>query len=590
MNHDYDIYRSLLANLSDGVMAIEFDGTVRIANMALYQMFGLDPDAVVGHLFGELFLEFEEFEEFTQIVLDTVAERRDSERAITRVRIGDEVRSLCVTTSYLTDKQDGREKPIALIVVVADVTEVRELRESELHMTEGIKQQLDELKNAYRDIEEQNDALSVTMKRLQAARGLAVLIVLGIFLGVGTWYIKPLDIFSATASLEESLDVETDNTSDLITMVVEPSEFRSTIALRGNIAPGRVERVVSPLDSHIRAIYAQPGRKVVQGEPLVDLAIGQLSVDYRAAQVEHIRAQSKLFELENWANSEEMAQAQRALRRARIELDSAQREIERTAFLLDEGIIAAAEHEEAQRQHENRKIDFNAAQRELDSVAAKAGDEAIRVARLESDSAYDRLRAQQDKLDRTTVKAPINGTVLVAEGRTAKPLAAGRPVSQGELLASIADFENLSVVLTVNEIDVTKLALNQPALITGPGFPGLRIEGAVSHISSRAKSGSQHRSAPKFEIVIALDKLQPTARNQLRVGMSAYVTVLVQYRPDALLVPLSAIAQREGKSWITIMSPDDAAKHQINVEVGLTTLDSVEVLSGISAGDVIVLP
>ena len=97
-----DIYRTLLENLSDGVMVIDIDGSVRIANPALCQMFGLELDEVLNRPFGEIFLEFEGFDDFVQIILDAVVEQGDIERRVTRVRIGDEVRSLSVTTSYLT--------------------------------------------------------------------------------------------------------------------------------------------------------------------------------------------------------------------------------------------------------------------------------------------------------------------------------------------------------------------------------------------------------------------------------------------------------------------------------------------------------
>ncbi len=590
IGHDIDIYGVLLENLSDGVMVIDFDGTVRTANTAFHRMFRLNQNEVVGRSFGDTFLTYDQFDEFTQIVLDAVAERGSSERRMARVPFGDESRSLSISTSCLTESHDGIDKPVALIVVVADITQIRELRENELRMAKVVKQQLGELQDAYRDIEARNESLSSTMKRLQAARGLAALAIVGVFIAIGAWYFQPFDQFYATASLEEDFNVEGEEFDDMATMVVEPSELRSTIILRGNLAPGRVDRVLSPLDSHLRTVYVEPGQQVAAGDPLVDLATGQLSVDYRAAEVEHIQAQSKLVELEDWANSEEMAQAQRALRRARLALDSAQREIERTEFLLDEGIIAASEHEDAQRHYENRKIDFDAAERELDTVAARASEEAIRIARLQAESARDRLDAEQRKLDQSIVRSPISGTVVVASGARAKPLAVGRAVSQGELLASVADFESLSVAMTVDEIEVRELELGQQAWITGPGFPGLRIEGIVSYVSSRAESSSQLRNAPKFETTVTLEDLEPATRSQLRVGMSAHVTVVVQYRPSALLVPLGAVEQSGGKTWISVIGPDADLPQRRAIEVGLTTLDSVEVVDGLSAGEQIAFP
>ncbi len=587
---NFDIYRAMLENLSDGVMAVDFGGTVQIANSALYQMFGLNPDDVIGQSFGELFLEFEGIEEFTQIILDTVADRRGCERSVARVSSGDEARTLSVTTSYLTEMRGDHEERIALIAVVADITEIKELRETELRMAAVVKEQLGELQTAYRDIEARNDTLSVTMKRLQAARGLAVLAVLGLFVGIGSWYFRPLDIFGAVFAPQESFEIEPENPAPAFTMVVEPSEFSSTISLRGNLAPGKVERVVSPLDSNIRAVYVEPWQDVVEGQALADFTIGQLEFDLRQAQVDLVRAQGELAELEDWENSEEITRARSALRRARQSLENAQRDFEQNEFLFGEGLIAASVYEKAQQSLENQRVDYAASERELDSVANKADEEALSVARLKVDRAQSQVQEKQDQIDRATVKAPIKGTLLPAEGRNAKPFEAGRAVTQGELLASIADFEQLSVKVAVDEIDVRNVEIGQQAWITGPAFPGIRIEGQVTSISSRAGGGAIGRGTPSFETVVTLDRLSPDIRDELRVGMSTHVTVVVHHQPDAIMIPLGAVVQMGGQSFVNVVDPDNGATTQRVVEVGLTSLSEVEIVDGLSAGDTIAFP
>ncbi|MXZ58977.1 MAG: PAS domain-containing protein, partial [Rhodothermaceae bacterium] len=143
---DTGIYEALLEDLSDGVLVVDFQGSVRIANAAFCRMFGLDP-AAAGRLFAELFLESEGLDEFTQAVLDAVVDRDGAERRIASVRIGGEQRSLSVTTTYLTAARDGGTERVAVIAVVSDLTEVRELRETELRMAKVIETQLGELQD-----------------------------------------------------------------------------------------------------------------------------------------------------------------------------------------------------------------------------------------------------------------------------------------------------------------------------------------------------------------------------------------------------------------------------------------------------------
>lgn len=582
-DRDPDVHRTLLENLSDGVMVVEFDGSVRVANAAVCRMFGFDPNEVVGRAFGELFLVSEGFDEFTQIVFDAVAERGDIARRVMRVRAGEELRSLSVTTSCLM----AGEERVALIVVVSDITEVRELRETELRQAAVIETQLGDLQSAYRDLEARNEALSTMTRRVRMARGAAMLFVPALFLAIGAWYVRPLDLFSAIGAPDTAPGVEAGAPGALATVTVQPRDFNSTIALRGYLAPGRVAEIVSPIESHVNAVHAAPGDRVAAGDPLVDLDTGQLAADHRRAQIDHIKARDRLVGIEDWENSSDMARARRALRQAKIELDDAERHLGRTTFLLEQGLVPASQHEDAQRQRQSRTLDIKEAERELDVVKARGDDEARQVARLEARTAEDRLRAQEEKLERTRIGAPIAGVVIAAVGPKAKPLNKGQPVGQGELMLSIADLERLSVVTSVDEADVGKIEAGQQAWITGPGFPGLRVEGAVARISSQAASGARRRGTPQFEIVVSLDRLDAKARDRLRVGMSAHVTIVVHHRPAALMVPIDAVEQGGGQAWLRVLADGGAERRA--VLLGLTTLDSVEVVEGLSPGDEVVL-
>ena len=319
------------------------------------------------------------------------------------------------------------------------------MRETELRMAKVVENQFEDLQNAYRDIETRNNDLTLMMKRFQAARGMAALLVVGLFLVIGGWYIRPLDFFSADTAPDAQFVAEVDDPASLPTMVVKPGEFRLTVSLRGHLAPDRIVNVVSPVNSHVSTVHTDQGQTVVEGAPLVDLDTGQLDVDHRRSQVEFIQARDKLAEIEDWENSSEITRARRASRRAKIALDDAESDIKETAFLLEQGIVPASEHEEAQKRHRNRQLDFEEAERELDAVREKGGDEARQVARLEMENAHSRLQEHEEKLKLAAIKAPIPGIVMVENRPDGKPLERGRPVSRGELLLSIADLDRLSV-------------------------------------------------------------------------------------------------------------------------------------------------
>ncbi len=580
-----DLWQTLLDNLSDGVLVIDFDGSIRLANPAVCRMFSLNEDGWAGQDFGSLFVLAEGLDEFTAAVLDAVAQRGVVETRLIQVTVAaGESRSLTVTAAPLAGTN---ETAGGVIVTLKDITEIRELRDTELQLAKQVESQLGELQRAYRDLETRSREMTSLTRRSRFTRLGAVILALALFVGLGVWRLQPLDLFSALPDPRPGPVAE--STGELRTFTVTPTAMETTIALRGRLGLGRIAEIISPFEGNLSAVHVQPGTEVKEGTPLLAFDTGRLATELRRAEVEEIRAREKLAELEDWASSDEMARARAARRRARIALDEAEEAQLRTAFLLEQGIIAEQEYEQAVRSLDNRRLDDDAAARELAAVERKASDETLRIARIEAAAALAQLHSHQDKLDQATVRAPITGIFIAAEGHDSKPLVTGRPVTQSERLASVADFAQLSVVSSVDEVDVRQMAVGQRARITGPGFPGLQIDGTVTRVAARAASGSS-RGAPQFPITVDLDRLDSPELARLRVGMSAYVEIIVQQRDDALLVPLAALQPTGAGAILQIVDPATGGIRERTVMTGLTTLDSVDVTEGLTAGETVVLP
>jgi len=587
IDRDPEIHRRLLENLTDGVMVIDFDGSIRMANSTVYRMFGLNPDETLGRSFGEVFIEFDGFDTFTETVLDAVAERRDEAHRVARVRVGDNLRSLAITVSCLAAEGAPDSEVEAVIVLVSDITEVRELRENELRQAEVIKSQLDEIQVAYRNLETRNAELSAITRRIRRTRVAAVLFVVVLFSAIGSFYLGPIDVFSSTAATD--VIPEDWDPGAVPTATVVPQELRSTIALRGRLVPGRVVEIVSPLDGNVTAVHVSAGDRVMKGDLLADLDTSKIVEEIRRAEIEHIRARDRLKEIDDWENSDEMVRARNSLRRSRTALDDSERDLEKTSFLLEQGLVPASEHENAQRQREDRILEVEEAERQIEAAEAKGSEDLRRIAFLEAQTAEDRLREHKAKLALVEVRAPVSGVVIEPNSRDAKPLAKGRALTQGELMLSISETERLSVITQVNEVDVGKVEEGHKAWITGPGFTGSEIEGTVTRVSSQAGNSLGRGGGPQFEVVVALGKLEAETLARLRVGMSAHVTILIHYRENALLVPIGAVQRMNGKTWLYVVTGTGTQPDMREVDVGLTTLDSVEVLSGVLPGDQIVL-
>jgi len=127
MSDNGDLIReSIMRDMAEGVMVINFDGVITYLNPAALAILDAREDALLGHSFGATFFDYEENDAFTQTVLDAVYDRARSHEAYVPYFTGTETRQLRVVTSYLTDAG----KSVGVIAVLSDMTELHELRDA----------------------------------------------------------------------------------------------------------------------------------------------------------------------------------------------------------------------------------------------------------------------------------------------------------------------------------------------------------------------------------------------------------------------------------------------------------------------------
>ena len=120
------IRRSVIGDMSEGLMVIGLDGRVADVNAAACTILRKTSDELVGHPFAVTFIEYEENDAFNQTILDAVYEAGISHKNIVPYFTGSDTIYLSVTTSYLLDG----DKKVAVIAVISDISELYELRDA----------------------------------------------------------------------------------------------------------------------------------------------------------------------------------------------------------------------------------------------------------------------------------------------------------------------------------------------------------------------------------------------------------------------------------------------------------------------------
>ena len=584
----------VLESLHDGVIIVGAGGAIELVNPAAERILGISAGEVAGRGFGEAFIAREGLDELTEVMLEAVqGTAHGVRRAVTlRAGAGEGTKLVSAVASYLQDDGSGRR---AVICVFSDVTELRDLQHRELEMAREAERQHERLQEAYREIEERNEALTRHARRVQRARVAATAIVIAVFLGAGAFALRPPLSLSLPPALNPfapgrtgaagGAGGEVGADGEPRTVTARAGSIESLVVLSAALAPWREVRIESPLGGRVDALHVAYGQSVAAGEPLVEFDRAELERSYGAARLAYLERAQALERLEAWATSPDVATARRALGKATIELDNRTRQLARTTILLREGLIAAKEHEEAKRQLDNQRLDVEAAEEELATVLAQGGEQAVAAARLEVAAAGARMERLARDRDHAVLSAPNDGVVL-NPARGERAVAVGRSYTRGDLVLSLGDFERMAAHALADEIDVVRITEGQRARVRGYAFPGLLLQGRVERAAWQAEPV---RGAPQYQVVVILDPFQPGERERLRPGMSCRIEIVVYRNPNAVLVPVDAVRRRGGEDTVTVWNEAAGEREQRTVTAGETTLREVEIVAGLAAGEQVIV-
>ena len=589
------VIERILDSMDDGVLVVGPDGVIVTCNAAASRVLGLDTTPPAGASFGETFLVLEGLDAFTQTVLDAVRGGGGMRRKVVDIRVGGEPRSVSLGTTYLRGGPHGGRHGAAVVAVFSDITEIAALREAEVRLGRKVEAQLAELSNAYRTVEERNEALAATVRKARVARFIAAGATVAVLAALGGWaWQSDTGVSDLLRAAPAGADA---GAAEPATWNVVASPVRQTTSVVGRIGPGRITRVLSPAGGTVRALHFRYGEATSQGAPLLDIDVSATVREYRSVRSQYLDARKRVESLEAWEEGREMAAARRQLARAKDAVEKQRRRVEQTAYLLEQGVIPAAEHEAARDTEARLVEDHAAAKRELEAVRAQGDAGARERADLEYRNVREQLEGLREVLDEAVVRAPAAGIVMAPDrglgartgGSGDGRLLEGMSVSDGQALVQIADVETLSVAAVVEEVEVTRLRIGQPVRVTGDAFPGIELAGELVEVASHAKQAASGASA-QFPVRARIGVRTPDERRALRLGMSVDLHILVRDDPAVLTVPLAAV-ERTGDGFVVrVLEPATGEARAVPVEVGTTTPGAVEIVAGLEEGDQVLLP
>jgi HlyD family secretion protein len=571
-------YLELLEGMSHGVLATDAGGRVVMCNPAAGRILGLEPERVLGKPFKQVFAQdIAQGSEFYRTLAGTLDKGKTIKGLVLPLQdSGEDQRHVWLDTSPL--EQNG-----GLLVEFFDVTEKFMTWENERERSSRVTA-------SNLSLQQDNQDLQSDFTRGRRWRYIAVVAVILLFAAAGFYVWDRTQIDNLLA--REFGGAPRQTASQVRTFTVEPRPLDSTISLSGAIEPLETINVLSPFGGKILKKKFVYGQKVGKGHTLIHLDTQELEIKLRDAEVALIKAAENYKKLLNWSKSGTVIQAQRALIKAKNNLDETQQKLTETKMLFNKGIVPLDQYRSLQEQVTNQKLSLKTTEDQFLAAKRKGDKHYVRMARLQLENAKQKLAKLKRQIKMSKVQAPVVGVVVkpsAAQAKQAKAVEEGLQASEGQVLAALGNLEGLSVTTQVGELNVTKLNAGQKVLITSYAFPGLLLKGKIASVSSQAVRGASGQQ-PSFEVRITTGKLTGEQRKKLRLGMTANLQVQVFSAPHALVVPIAAVQNLGGGRYEVTLMGQDGKTRQTPVQTGMTTMSSVEITKGLKRGDKVVLP
>ena len=260
-----------------------------------------------------------------------------------------------------------------------------------------------------------------------------------------------------------------------------------------------------------------------------------------------VRRGALLARIDDTALRQAALSAQSAARSAKLSLDNAQRNLDRSAALEKAGAIA--------------ERDLEAAQSELAAAAAANED------------AQARLTQARQTLDKTFIRAPYDGQV------SDRQVSAGDVVQPGTALMTVIDPASMRLEASVPSEQIAAIKRGAPVRFTVSGYPGRTFVGHIEFVSPAADPVTRQ---------IRIDVRIPNDRSDLVAGLFAQGRVATETR-TALVAPLTAVDQRGVTP--AVLRVKGGRTERVAVQLGMR--DDVrgvyEVTAGLSAGDTVLI-
>ncbi|MFL1894081.1 efflux RND transporter periplasmic adaptor subunit [Aquimarina sp. 2-A2] len=351
-------------------------------------------------------------------------------------------------------------------------------------------------------------------------------------------------------------------------------DITETVAATGKIQPEVEVKLSSEVSGEIIDLPVTEGQQVKKGDLLVRINpdIIQSGLNRSQAALLNVKA---------------------GLQQAEASLKEAQANYERNKALFDKGVISKAEWDRSISAYE---------------VAEAAKQSAFYNVR----SAQATVNEAMDNLDRTTIYAPMSGTISKLDVELGERVVGTQQMAGTEIMR-VANLDNMEVEVDVNENDIVKIEVGDSTIVEVDAYLKKEFKGLVTEIANSAENTLSADQVTNFKVKVRVLKSsyedltegKSEFYSPFRPGMTATVDIITDQRVNSIGVPISAIvikndttsgktsndkaliSDSDKKFECVFVKEGEVAKLRV-VKTGIQDDSNIEITSGLGEGDEVI--
>ena len=354
---------------------------------------------------------------------------------------------------------------------------------------------------------------------------------------------------------------------------VEKGDLAKSVVATGKVEPITKVEIKAKASGIVKKLYVDAGDRVKQGQLLAELDKEEIEarVAQARAQVEASEASAKGTEAD--------------LERAKVDAEGVdvpmlKRAYDRAQGMAKEGVVSASALDDAQKNYELALNKQNVAKAQLLVLKAKIGQAQAQVLQDHAN-----LKQLEEQLGYTTITSPIEGIILSRDVEVGDAVSSILVLgSSATLVMTLGDTSEVYVKGKVDESDIGKVYMGQPARIKVESFKDKTFNGKVTKISPM---GVEKDNVTTFEVRVSINN----PGGELKAAMTANAEIILEEHKNVLQIPEGSIVYDKDKK-ASVEVPDEKGKEgkrKVAVNIGISNGAKTEVLGGLKEGDQVVL-